>query len=63
MRFGDFVCVQLMDGMVGLVNRYPSVQELSFTALRIKVDHNSKAMQFPMSIIKKMGADFDGDEM
>ena len=52
-----------MDGMVGLVNRYPSIQELSFTALRIRVDRESKALQFPMSIIKKMGADFDGDEM
>lgn len=49
--------------MVVMVNRYPTLQEQSFTALRLKIDAGSKSLQFPLSIVKKMGADFDGDEM
>ena len=51
-----------MDNNICMVNRYPSVREESFTTLRIKVE-DVKTINFPLSIIKKMGADFDGDEM
>jgi DNA-directed RNA polymerase beta' subunit len=45
-----------------MVNRYPSIREESFTALRCKVE-DVKAIKFSLSVIKKMNADFDGDEM
>lgn len=43
-QLGDFVCVQVMDGMIGMVNRYPSVCEESFGALRVRVDMEGKSM-------------------
>jgi len=52
-----------MDGMIGMVNRYPSLREESFGCLRVRVDMEGKSLQFPLSTIVKMTADFDGDEM
>ena len=48
--------------MIVMVNRYPSVREEAFTALRCKVE-NTKAIKFSLPVLKKMNADFDGDEM
>ena len=59
---GDIVCIQLMDNDIVAVNRYPSIREESFTALRAKIIPGSKALQFSLQVIAKMNADFDGDE-
>lgn len=53
---------QLVDNAIVMVNRYPSVREESFTTLRAKIE-DTKAIKLPLCIIKKMNADFDGDEM
>ena len=51
-----------MDNDIVMCNRYPSIREESFSAHRIKIT-NKKTINFPITVIGKMAADFDGDEM
>lgn len=45
-----------------MVNRYPSIREESFSSHLIKIT-DRKTINFPITVIEKMAADFDGDEM
>lgn len=51
-----------MNGDTTLTNRYPSIAEESFGMHKV-VLKEAKQIQFNMSVIDKMTADFDGDEM
>lgn len=59
---GDIVYRQVLNGDAALTNRYPSIAEESFGMHKV-VLKDAKQIQFNMSVIDKMTADFDGDEM
>lgn len=44
-----------------MMNRYPTLREESFSAMRVSVE-DTKAIKISLSNCEKFNADFDGDE-
>lgn len=62
LKVGDILFRQVMDNDICLTNRYPSIREESFGSHTVIV-RDIKSIQFNLQVVKKMTADFDGDEM
>jgi len=46
-----------------MTNRHPSIREESFGSHVVIVNPHIKCVQFNLQVVKKMNADFDGDEL
>lgn len=63
LKIGDIVYHDLLDGIMVLLNRQPSLGKSSIGAHRIKIVPTGLTFRLNVSACNAYGADFDGDQM
>ena len=65
LEYGDIIYRDVIDGDIGILNRAPSLERSSVSAMKVLINHDKSQHTFQFNVITcdLFNADFDGDQM